>query len=164
MPSIFEPVRDSKIGPKVVRAWANTHSAVYRATGGRVGAAWPFHKHFPRRIPICLLTTTGRKTGIPRTKPTVYAMSGSDVVIAASYGGMPKDPLWVKNIKADPHVTVRRGKTETKMVARLAGPGERAAMWAKLVEVFPGFDDYQAAIEREIPVVVCSPADTSVAG
>ena len=52
--------------------WRNVtriHSAVYRWTGGRLGARLA-------GIPMLLLTTVGRKSGLPRTLPLAsYASS-----------------------------------------------------------------------------------------
>lgn len=157
MPTLFESVRDTSLGPAVVKAWAAGHAKAYRITNGRIGEQWPFHKHFPKRIPICLLTTVGRKTGQPRTKPTVYLRSGDAIVIAASYGGMAKDPLWLKNIQANPCVEIQTGPTRHSMYAYVANDEERALLWPRLLEVFPGFQDYQESMDRQIPVVVCRP-------
>ena len=61
-------------------------------------------------VPICLLTTTGRKTGQPRTVPLCYLADGDRIVVVASQGGLPTDPLWYRNAVADPAVQVQIGR------------------------------------------------------
>ncbi|MBF0661531.1 MULTISPECIES: nitroreductase family deazaflavin-dependent oxidoreductase [unclassified Rhodococcus (in: high G+C Gram-positive bacteria)] len=129
--------------------------AAYRATGGRVGGKWRVGSAFPWGIPVCLVTTTGRKTGQPRTAPLLFLEDGDKVVLVASQGGMAKHPLWFRNIQANPEVTVQIKSRVRKMHARVATDTERAAYWPRLVEMYPDFDNYQSWTDRVIPVVVC---------
>jgi len=144
--------------PRILRAMSQANVFVYRATGGRIGGKWRVGSAFPRGVPVCLVTTTGRRTGRPRTLPLLFLPDGDRVILVASQGGLPKNPLWYLNIKANPDVTVQVGKRERKMRARTASPQERAELWPKLVAMYADFDSYQARTEREIPVVICEPA------
>jgi deazaflavin-dependent oxidoreductase (nitroreductase family) len=128
---------------------------VYRATGGRIGGKWRVGSAFPWGIPVCLLTTTGRKTGRPRTLPLLFLEDGDRVVLVASQGGLPKHPLWFRNIQANPEVTVQIRSRVRTMHARVATSEERAGYWPKLVAMYPDFDKYQSWTDRTIPVVVC---------
>ncbi|MEU6751402.1 nitroreductase family deazaflavin-dependent oxidoreductase [Spirillospora sp. NPDC046719] len=149
---------DSPIMPKILKIMSRVNIAVYRATGGRVGGTWRLGSAFRKGVPICLLTTKGRKTGRPRTQPLLYMPDGDRVVIVASQGGLPKDPLWYLNLRADPRVTVQVRRDVRRMRARTASPEERAALWPRLVAVYADFDKYQSWTDREIPVVICEPA------
>lgn len=149
---------DSPIVPKILKVMSRLNIAAYRATGGRVGGTWRVGSAFRKGVPICLLTTKGRKTGRPRTQPLLYMPDGDRVVIVASQGGLPKDPLWYLNLCADPHVTVQVRRDVRRMRARTASQDERAALWPRLVAVYADFDKYQSWTDREIPVVVCEPA------
>ena len=149
---------DSPIVPKILKVMSRVNIAAYRATGGRVGGTWRLGSAFRKGVPICLLTTKGRKTGRPRTQPLLYMPDGDRVVIVASQGGLPKDPLWYLNLRADPRVTVQVRRDVRRMRARTVSPEERAALWPRLVAVYADFDKYQSWTDREIPVVICDPA------
>ncbi|MDV2476941.1 nitroreductase family deazaflavin-dependent oxidoreductase [Rhodococcus zopfii] len=129
--------------------------AAYRATGGRIGGKWRVGSAFPWGIPVCLLTTTGRKTSRPRTLPLLFLEDGDRVVLVASQGGLPKHPLWFRNIQANPEVTIQIRSRVRAMHARVATPEERAGYWPELVAMYPDFDKYQSWTDRTIPVVVC---------
>nr|WP_246442773.1 nitroreductase family deazaflavin-dependent oxidoreductase [Rhodococcus triatomae] len=130
----------------------------YRMTGGRLGGKWRVGSAFPRGLPVCLLTTTGRKTKQPRVTPLLFLENGADIVVVASKGGAPKHPLWFLNLLADPDVTVQVGRRVEARRARVADSDERAELWPRLVEMYSDFADYQSWTDRDIPVVVCSPA------
>ncbi|QKG26960.1 nitroreductase family deazaflavin-dependent oxidoreductase [Actinomadura verrucosospora] len=149
---------DSPIVPKILKVMARANIALYRATGGRVGGTWRIGAGFRKGVPICLLTTKGRKTGKPRTQPLLYMPDGDRVVIVASQGGLPKHPLWYLNLCADARVTVQVRRDVRRMRARTASSEERAALWPRLLDVYADFDKYQSWTDREIPVVICEPA------
>ena len=103
-------------------------------------------------LPNLMLTVVGRKSGIPRSAPLLCVPYGDDILIAGSYFGSPKEPIWVKNIEANPEVTVRfRGRTMA-MVARHLEGDERAAAWSRMVETWPNFARYEQRTDRRIKV------------
>ncbi|WP_068155365.1 nitroreductase family deazaflavin-dependent oxidoreductase [Rhodococcus phenolicus] len=146
---------DSKWTVSIIKWMSRANVTAYRATGGRIGGKWRVGSAFPWGIPVCLLTTTGRKTGQPRTLPLLFLEDGDRVVLVASQGGLPKHPLWFRNIQANPEVTVQIRSRVRTMKARVATTEERAAYWPKLVALYPDFDKYQSWTDRTIPVVVC---------
>jgi F420H(2)-dependent quinone reductase len=125
---------------------------VFRVSGGRLGA------RFRGGAPVGLLTTTGRKSGAPRTTPLIYLADGDRIVLVASQGGMPRNPLWFDNLAAKPDVSFRTPKGERRYHARTATAAEKAALWPRLVAIYRDYDDYQKRTDREIPVVVLEPA------
>jgi deazaflavin-dependent oxidoreductase (nitroreductase family) len=123
------------------------HRLLYRLSGGRVGGRlW--------NLPVVLLTTTGRKTGKPRTVPLCSLRDGDDVVVIASYGGLDQPPAWWLNLEADPQAEVQDGRTLRRVVARTASPDERARLWAEVTARAPGYLEYERRTTREIPVVI----------
>ena len=105
-------------------------------------------------LPNLMLTVVGRKSGIPRSAPLLCVPYGEDILIAGSYFGSPKEPIWVKNLEANPEVTVRfRGRT-TAMVARRLEGDERAAAWSRMVETWPNFARYEQRTDRRIKVLL----------
>ncbi|NLV78418.1 MAG: nitroreductase family deazaflavin-dependent oxidoreductase [Rhodococcus sp.] len=146
---------DSKLTSGIIRWMSRMNVVAYRATGGRLGGTWRVGSAFPWGIPVCLLTTVGRKSGQPRTAPLLFLEDGDRVVLVASQGGLPKHPLWFRNIQANPEVTVQIRSRVRTMRARVATDGERDSYWPKLTAMYPDFDNYQSWTERVIPVVVC---------
>jgi len=144
--------RQEKVGDAVIKVMTKINNAAYRATGGRLGGK------FPGGAPICLVTTTGRKSGQPRTVALLYLRHGDDVVIVASKGGMSRHPDWYFNLVDHPQCTIQIKKDTGEFVSRVADPGEKAELWPKLLAMYKSYDDYQARTDREIPVIVCSPA------
>lgn len=119
----------------------------YRATEGNVTGV------FAGR-PLMLLTTTGAKSGQPRTAPLVYTTDGDAFVIIASKGGAPANPDWYHNLRANPLVTVELGAERFDAQARVAEGDERQRLYDAQAALMPAFADYQRKTEREIPVVV----------
>jgi deazaflavin-dependent oxidoreductase (nitroreductase family) len=139
------------IANPLIKAMSRLNTWVYRATGGKVGGK------FMRGAPVLLLTTIGRKSGEPKTAPLLYLKDGDDYVIVASKGGMSHNPLWFKNLEANPNVEVEVGKRKVAMIARRANAAEKERLWPPLVEMYSSYADYQARTTREIPVVILSP-------
>jgi deazaflavin-dependent oxidoreductase (nitroreductase family) len=142
---------NDKVKDTVVKAFSGLHNALYRATGGKIGSRF-------RGVPTALLTTTGRKSGKARTNPVLYLEDGDRKVLVASYGGDDRNPTWFLNLTANPEVTLQIGPTTHRMKAEVAGPEERARLWPKLVEMYSDYGNYQKKTDREIPVVILTPA------
>ncbi len=103
-------------------------------------------------LPNLMLTVVGRKSGIPRETPLLCVPNGPDILIAGSYFGSDKEPVWVKNIEANPDVTVRYRRRTTAMVARRLDGDERAAAWSHLLKTWPNFAMYEERTDRRIKV------------
>ncbi|RVW08046.1 nitroreductase family deazaflavin-dependent oxidoreductase [Prescottella agglutinans] len=146
---------DSKYTADIIKWMSKTNVKLYRATGGRLGGKWRVGSAFPWGIPVCLLTTTGRKSGQPRISPLLFLEDGDRIVLVASQGGLPKNPMWYLNIRANPEVTIQIKSRIRKMRARVATNEERAELWPRLVDLYADFDNYQAWTDRQIPVVIC---------
>jgi F420H(2)-dependent quinone reductase len=142
---------------RVIKVMSAVHTRMYRATGGRLGKNWRIGSAVRQPVPVCLLTTIGRKSGQPRTVPLVFMRDGSNVVLVASKGGLPENPQWYGNVKANPAVEIEIGKQRSAYRAREANADERAVLWPRLVEMYADFASYQTWTDREIPVVICEP-------
>ena len=106
-------------------------------------------------IPAVILTTTGAKSGKPRTV-AVFGIPHPDGLglIASNWGGA-KHPAWYHNLKAHPEATVSIGGDTWQATARPATPRERDEIWAKGVELYPGWTKYEArAGERHIEAFI----------
>jgi deazaflavin-dependent oxidoreductase (nitroreductase family) len=125
------------------RGFTSAHAGLYRRFGiaRRIGDA-----------PILLLTTTGRKSGQPRTVPVMY-VPGEEPVLVASNGGTPSHPAWYLNLLSDPHASIEIEGERTEVVARTVTGNERERLWREAVAIYPSYADYQRRTERELPVV-----------
>jgi deazaflavin-dependent oxidoreductase (nitroreductase family) len=148
---------DKPIATKIIRRMSTANTWLYRKTSGRLGKTWRMGSALRRGVPICLLTTTGSKSGQPRTVPLVYLREGERVVLVASQGGLPNNPMWYGNIVKNPKVEIQVGRHKRAMLARPADAEERAALWPRLVDMYADFASYQSWTDREIPVVICEP-------
>ncbi|MBE1536849.1 nitroreductase family deazaflavin-dependent oxidoreductase [Actinomadura algeriensis] len=127
------------------------HVARYRETGGEVGYLW-------NGAPTLLLTTTGRRSGRPRTSAMIFGRDGDDHLVVASMGGAPRHPQWYLNLEAEPGAEIQVRAELLRVTARTASEDERPRLWKIMTEVWPNYDVYQSRTERRIPVVVLSPA------
>ena len=102
--------------------------------------------------------TLGAKSGNVRKTPVVRVADdrGSYAVIG-SMGGAPTHPQWVHNLRANPVARVQDGAALHDCKAHEAHGEEKAAWWARAVEVWPDYDAYQAGTDREIPLFVLTP-------
>jgi deazaflavin-dependent oxidoreductase (nitroreductase family) len=120
--------------------------AEFRANAGKVGG--PFAGR-----PMLLLTTTGARSGQPRTSPLVYSTDGDRLVVIASKGGAPTNPAWYHNLLASPEVTLEVGTERFPARATVATGQERERLFAAQAALMPGFADYQRKTTRQLPVI-----------
>lgn len=135
----------------------NGHRALLKLTGGR----------YPKTIlgmqPV-ELHTVGRKSGLRRsTMLTAPILDEKQVVLVASKGGYQEHPDWYKNLAADPDVEITIDGETKPMRARTASPEEKSALWPTIVATYKGYAGYQRNTEREIPVVILEPRDSTAA-
>ena len=127
---------------------------LYNLTGGRIqmnSAEDP--------VGLLVLTTTGRKSGQPRTVSLVYIKSGSSFVVAATNAGRDKHPGWYFNLQSNPQVKVRIKNQQITAIAEVADPEQRKQLWEQLVEAAPFLARYPKLTRREIPMVFLRPVD-----
>jgi deazaflavin-dependent oxidoreductase (nitroreductase family) len=122
----------------------------FRANDGKVGG--PFEG-----APVLLLTTTGAKSGEPRTTPVMYLPDGERMVIFASKGGAPTNPAWYHNLLKTPAATVEVGADTLDADAVVTSGEEREKLFNHQAELYPQFADYAQKTSREIPVVALVP-------
>jgi deazaflavin-dependent oxidoreductase (nitroreductase family) len=104
--------------------------------------------------PLLLLTTTGARSGQPRTTPLMYVPDGDHLLLIASNSGAPVHPDWYRNLMAHPDVIVEVGGDTFDATAVVAQGERRHLLWSRIVEQYPFFTDHQAKVTRQIPVVI----------
>jgi len=140
----------SAVKDAVFRVATGIHREVYRRTGGKFGAN-------VGKARMMLLTTTGRRSGQPRTTPLNCIKDGDRYLAVASYGGDDRDPQWFKNLQANPEATIQVGADTIPVRATVATPEEKEVLWPKVVETYKGYEGYQRRTDRQIPVVILTP-------
>lgn len=129
----------------------------FRANKGKVGG--PFEG-----ATLLILTTRGARTGKTLENPLVCIRDGERYIIIASYAGAPNNPSWFYNLKAHPVVTVEVGIEKFEARAEVLAEPERGMLYARMADVMPAFNDYQAKTSRTIPVIALTPAGAKTPG
>ena len=137
----------SAIRERIKRYFSLLHTPLYRLTGGRIGGSF-------RGIPIALLTTTGRKSGKPRTWPLLTFPDGGRYALIASNWGQDHHPAWLLNLRANPQATLQIGRRKISVTAHEVTGEERDRLWRKAAVAYAGYERYQQRTDREIPVFV----------
>ena len=145
---------------RFVDPYLRAHKWIYERSDGRFG------KH-SNRVPALLLTTTGRKSGLPRTNGLTYCTDRGDLVVVASNGGSDRPPrLATSTSRTTPGSRCGSAVGSRRATARAATPEERDQLWPKvnrtnrgMARLFhPGvqgrYDVYQRHTSRQIPVVI----------
>jgi deazaflavin-dependent oxidoreductase (nitroreductase family) len=109
-------------------------------------------------LPSLLLTTTGAKSGLPRSNPLLYIRDGDAFVVVGTNFGQEHHPAWTGNLLAHPAATVRVGPGDVSVVAELLDERRFAAQWPKFVEVYPGYAGYLKRSGRTPRMFRLSPA------
>ncbi|MBC7557790.1 MAG: nitroreductase family deazaflavin-dependent oxidoreductase [Dermatophilaceae bacterium] len=137
------------VGFKAMNA---THRILLKISGGRVG--WT-----AQDMPVLELTTTGRKSGQPRSVMlTSPLQEGAALVVVASRGGDDQPPAWYLNLRDNPDVRVRlQGGPSQPMRARIATPAERERLWPLVIADHQNYAGYQTKTTRVIPLVLLDP-------
>ena len=117
----------------------------FRANGGVVGG--PFEGGT-----LLLLHTVGAKSGQPRLSPLAYLTVDQKMLIVGSYAGAPKAPAWVHNLRANPRAHIEVGTDAYDVDVRELPDDDRAATYARIIDVAPVFAEYQAKTSRAIPL------------
>src|SRR3954452_8568248 len=121
----------------------------FRETGGKMPTDFG-------DAPVLLLTTTGAKSGEPRTAPMMYLADEQDpdrVYVFGSNGGRDTDPAWVHNVRANPSAVVEIGTEKLDATAQLLDEPRRSEVYAIQSERYSAFAGYEAGTDRTIPVV-----------
>lgn len=126
------------------------HARTYAATGGQQGHLW-------NGASTLLLTTTGRKTGIPRRTPLIYGRHHGGYLVVASNAGANDHPDWYLNLLKNPHATMQILDRVITARARPVAGAERLTCWAIMTARWPDYDTYQSRSSRVIPVILLEP-------
>ena len=133
--------------------WVREHVEQYEGSGGKSSTTLR-----DTGLPCIIVTNTGNQTGALRKTPLMRVKVGDGYVLVGSYGGRPKNPVWVYNLRANPDVEVRDGTEVMRMrVREITDQDERARLWEASVAAFPQYAEYQRKAPRVIPLFIAEP-------
>jgi deazaflavin-dependent oxidoreductase (nitroreductase family) len=129
---------------------------MYRTLDGRMSSG-------SKDVHVLMLTSPGRRTGIPRSTCVRYLDTPEGYVVWGSGGGSPKDPDWFCNLRAAAEVDLQVRDRQVSATARELLGTERDALWNDVVLAqAPEVQKYARRAGRTIPVAVLTPvADRS---
>ena len=149
------PIVRNRLGRfrRLTAGWTRVHAWLLRKSKGRLR----FGFFFAGDMPVLALTTTGRKSGAPRSSVVGYLRDGDSYVVCASNAGNNRTPAWWINLQSDPDGEVDVDGKHLLVRARRAEPGEAERLWPRFVEADESFEAYRGYATRELPVVVLEP-------
>jgi deazaflavin-dependent oxidoreductase (nitroreductase family) len=135
----------------VIRAWSRAHVFLHRLSGGR----------WLNRLAgdeVCFVTMTGAKSGRALTIPLMYVPYAEGVLLVASLGGAPRNPVWYRNLVAHPEIAVTHRGRRLRLRARHATAEEKPRLWPICDQAYAPYAEYRRRTSRDIPIFVCEPA------
>jgi deazaflavin-dependent oxidoreductase (nitroreductase family) len=133
-----------------LKFFSSLNQVIYRWTGGRLMGKLGGRD-------VMLVTMTGAKSGKSRVIPLMHVPYKEGVIIVASLGGAPGNPVWFNNLVVNPDIEVQYKSNKMSLRARRATDEEKKDVWPICCEHYPEYDVYQKRTERNIPVFIAEP-------
>jgi deazaflavin-dependent oxidoreductase (nitroreductase family) len=134
-----------------VKAWTRLHVFLNRVSGGRL-------LNSIAGDDVCFVTMKGARSGRTLTIPLMYVPYGDGVLLVASLGGAPRNPVWYNNLVKHPEIAVTHRGRRMELRARLATAEEKPGLWPICDRHYAAYADYRRRTTRDIPIFVCEPA------
>ena len=144
---------EGEYGPSKVE-WARAQAEAYEASGGTEATTLR-----DTGRPIVVITSVGAKSGLLRKTALMRVEHDGKYAVVASRGGAPEHPQWYWNLLANPHVELQDGPVKRDYRARELSGAEREEWWARAVEAYPPYAEYQERTSRVIPVLLLEPIE-----
>lgn len=136
----------TKPGSMLIRRLAPLDRRLLQRSGGRLTILGPI------AAPTMLLTTTGAKSGLPRTAPLLYARDGASLIVVGSNFGQQRHPAWSANLIANPEAVVTIGGVDVPVRATLLEGEAADAAYRKMADVARTYSEYRSRTDRQIRV------------
>ncbi len=134
----------------LLKAMTRTHVFLHGLSGGRLFNTLQGDE-------VCFVTMTGAKSGRTLAIPLMYVPYKQGVLLVASQGGAPKNPVWYGNLVKHPEIEVDYRGKRMELRARLATPEEKPELWPICDQHYAPYAEYRTRTTREIPIFVCEP-------
>lgn len=126
---------------------------MYRALDGRLASG-------SKDVHVLMITTSGRRTGLPRSTCVRYLDSDEGFVVWGTGSGSPSDPDWFRNLREASVADVQVGASKLRVRPRELVAAERDALWTGVVLAqAPGVAKYARRAGRVIPIAVLKPME-----
>ena len=136
----------------LIKAVTRLHVLLNRLTGGRLFNTFGGDD-------VCFVTMKGAKSGRTLTIPLMYVPYRDGLLLVASQGGAPKNPVWYHNLVKHPEIVVSHRRRRMRLRARLANPEEKSELWPICDQHYAPYAEYRDRTDRDIPIFVCEPRD-----
>jgi deazaflavin-dependent oxidoreductase (nitroreductase family) len=142
------------MGTMARRMWRAGNAAatwIYRRTGGRIGG------RARGGSPVLLLTAPGRSSGQPHTVPVAYIERGGAYYLAATAGGQPKEPQWIRNLRATATASIQVGRRQMPVSVEVLRGAAREAAWHDFITTYPASAPNAQKAGRRIAIARVTP-------
>jgi len=145
-------VKEAKTAKKFIKYFAKFQAGIFLLTKGKLWNKWP------GGFPIMVVQTKGAKTQKIRNIPLIYVHENGLPILIASLGGMPKNPSWYYNVKANPALKISTIHDSKNYIAEEVSKEKKEDLWPLICSFYPDYETYQNNTSREIPVFLCRQA------
>jgi deazaflavin-dependent oxidoreductase (nitroreductase family) len=135
----------------VLKIFGRLHAQLYVTFDGFGGKVFGLGKN------MLVLTTIGRRTGQKRRTALLQWQDGERVYVVGSFLGNDRPPFWCLNLSANPTAMIQIGGTKRPYRARFLKEDERSRIWRQMLQLYPGYSNYERRTRREIPVIEFAP-------
>ncbi|MBA3873972.1 MAG: nitroreductase family deazaflavin-dependent oxidoreductase [Anaerolineae bacterium] len=140
----------SGLQTRIFKLVTGLHVFLYHASSGKIWGSMNGN-------PVLMLTTTGSKTGLPRTTPVMYVHKDNEYLIAASAGGSNQNPTWLSNLNHNPQATIEINGKQIKVKTVITSGDERDRLYENFKAMGSNFIEYEKKTTRKIPVIRLQP-------
>ena len=139
----------AKKGQKIIKYFAKFQASIFLLSKGKLWNKWP------GGYPIMVVETRGAKSNKIRNIPLIYVHKDGLPILVASMGGMPKNPNWYYNVKANKHLKISTIHGAGNYIAEELSKEDKYDLWPLICSFYPDYENYQNNTQREIPVFLC---------
>ena len=144
--------KEAKTAKKIIKYFAKFQAGIFLLSKGKLWNKWP------GGFPIMVVQTKGAKTQKIRNIPLIYVHDNGLPILVASLGGMPKNPSWYYNVKANPELKISTIHDSGNYIAKELSKEKKEELWPLICSFYPDYETYKNNTSREIPVFLCRQA------
>ena len=144
--------KEAKTAQKFIKYFAKFQARIFLLSHGKLWNKWP------GGFPVMVVRTKGAKTNKIRNIPLIYVHQDGMPILVASLGGMPKNPSWYYNVKANPALKISTIHDSQNYIAEEVSKEKKNQLWPLICSFYPDYETYQNNTSRDIPVFLCRSA------
>ena len=141
--------QQAKTASRIIKYFAKFQASIFLFSKGKLWNKWP------GGFPIMVVKTKGAKSQKIRNIPLIYVHQDGAPILVASLGGMPKNPSWYYNVKANPNLKISTISGSGNYLAEEVSKNKKDELWPLICSFYPDYEIYQSNTSRDIPVFLC---------